>query len=753
MVSEYVDIGGCVISSNSLKLSRSRELASLLASGRLDFVQFIECRRSTNERKEVFETVVFEVEIERSQRYKNDIKRVERIAAQFSSADNYPNVLALRKDFPKVPHLNLQIEELPRSLCLYEQSWSEISLRWTPAKFIERIRTWLTETAKGTLHQDDQPLEPVLIGNGFQVILPADLFQDWQNSHAKQLQIGRATPEDDCRVFLTHHDPNAGGVSMLAICIKTEPRQQTAICKHPQNIAELQNLLAQVNCDLRGELCQAFDEISKELCWNRKLLIIVAFPLLRSEQEQIEITDIWAFISYKSIADVGIAIGKWEKMPGECLLGEMLRNAPDADGSDIPIEVVAPHYELTRDFAANANASQPDNSKIIAIGVGAIGSQIIRLLVQSGFGTWTIIDDDWLAPHNIARHVLSPIWIGWPKAQALVQELTKIFPSDPPPAAFTENVILASLDNKEFVQAIHAADLILDMSASVPVARYLANGLDATARRCSIFMNPSGTDLVMLLEDGERTLPLDSIEMQYYREVAFNERLVDHLQPPTDRTRYSRSCRDISSTIPTTLVALHSAIAAQAIKTISHNTVAQAVIWRTSGSPVQLQPIIVSLSPDNRQKIGDWTLVVNDHVLNQLAKQRIDKLPNETGGVLIGSYDLSQKIIYTVDVLPSPPDSEEWPTLYIRGSKGLAKEVARVTKLSGEQLEYVGEWHSHPNRCSCNPSSDDRKVFEWLTVNMSDAGLPALMVIVGEKQLSWHLGKISKKWEITNVRK
>jgi proteasome lid subunit RPN8/RPN11 len=80
--------------------------------------------------------------------------------------------------------------------------------------------------------------------------------------------------------------------------------------------------------------------------------------------------------------------------------------------------------------------------------------------------------------------------------------------------------------------------------------------------------------------------------------------------------------------------------------------------------------------------------------------------------------------------------SEEWPTVYIRGKNGLRAQVDRVTAVTGGQLEYVGEWHSHPDGCSCLPSDDDAKVFAWLTEHLADAGRPALMAIVGQNHAS-----------------
>jgi integrative and conjugative element protein (TIGR02256 family) len=128
-------------------------------------------------------------------------------------------------------------------------------------------------------------------------------------------------------------------------------------------------------------------------------------------------------------------------------------------------------------------------------------------------------------------------------------------------------------------------------------------------------------------------------------------------------------------------------------------------------------------------------------------------LPNETGGVLIGSFDQENRIAYLVDIIPSPPDSVEWPILYIRGCGGLEEEVTRIRARTDDQLQYVGEWHSHPDGRNTEPSEDDKKVFGWLAENAARDSNPPVMVIVGQKETRIFFASIEasvllkrKKW-------
>jgi integrative and conjugative element protein (TIGR02256 family) len=130
----------------------------------------------------------------------------------------------------------------------------------------------------------------------------------------------------------------------------------------------------------------------------------------------------------------------------------------------------------------------------------------------------------------------------------------------------------------------------------------------------------------------------------------------------------------------------------------------------------------------------NWSIRISSHAVHGMRYHRRRNLPNETGGVALGRIDSNRKIIYVATILASPPDSVQWPTAYIRGAQGLEEAVGRLNRLAGGDICYVGEWHSHPEGHSSEPSEDDRKAHRGITHEMGRAGLPGLVLIQGTAQ-------------------
>lgn len=132
MTIKYLEAPGTSIAKDNLKLPKARKVVSALES--LPFYNFVECRKISD--LIAAEVIVFDAEVQLGQKTLHDIRNTERIAIIFYENDEFmPEVLALREDFPQVPHVNLRPVEKPRSLCLYDQSYDDVKLRWTATFF------------------------------------------------------------------------------------------------------------------------------------------------------------------------------------------------------------------------------------------------------------------------------------------------------------------------------------------------------------------------------------------------------------------------------------------------------------------------------------------------------------------------------------------------------------------------------------------------------------------------------------------
>jgi integrative and conjugative element protein (TIGR02256 family) len=737
---DYLAISGEEIAGKALTVQRASRLYRALVDGDSPYARFMKAVRLRPDA----ECVIFDVEPEVGQAPINDIRRCERMAVVCTQADDtYPEALALRADFPVVPHINLRTDEFPRSLCLYEEPWSEVRLRWTAPVYVERIRRWLALTAEGALHAADQPLEPILAGGSGHLVLPTDLFVGNAGENPERLNIFCLSddPADNVFIAMRADRDNRNRLAFAATVLYAQPQPHGVIRRVPKTLADLHDLMLQAGLDLRGVLCERLIAWQLDPQLKASVLVIIAFlPKIRSEQGSVEATDICAFVTGKNIADLGHSLGIWDIKGGH--LGTIIGGG-QGSGDDVPIDMLDPMFALSRSLAARYNGLPPgDNTHVTAIGAGALGSQVMTKLIRAGFGKWKLIDRDFVLPHNVARHELTSPVVGYRKANAFAAWANSILEEPDVVTPIVADVLQPAAQSQAVAAALGEADIIADFSASVAVARRLASDKTAKGRRMSLFLNPTGTDFVLLAEDSERTSPLDFLEVLYYRAVATDPALAGHMDREEAPIRYARSCRDITSTVSEELVGLHSAIASRALRSTAAADAAAIRIWRAD-KHLQVRLIEVGATRRIEVDFGEWLICTDSILHDKIHQLRAARLPNETGGVLIGHVDSERRIIFIVDALPSPPDSREWPTVYIRGAVGLRDQVEEIQRKTATMLQYVGEWHSHPNGYSCCPSADDKKAFVWLTERMAVEDYPAVMLIEGNQERRWYLGQMA----------
>ena len=716
-------------------IAKARELVQLLQEAALPFVSFSNATR----RADGWELVQVEVEPEVPTFPVNDIRFSESIAVEFDPADrSQPSAITLRSDFPSVPHTYVAAEDEHLRLCLFDGPYPEQRLRWTASGYLRQLHNWLSKTATGTLHQPDQPVEPFLPGSPAQVVLPSQLFEA-DYSLGQQALLLDILPRNAPPGFTyvarrqgkdVRYEPHLKKCN--ALVFETIPQTQGSLTHNPVNLFQLQELLRAMDSDLfqtfKGSLRDWIIKQEEDL--EECVLVVLRIPVRRSDDDAPEMIEVRAFQVAGSARELGESLGFLGKIDG--VFGALLSESSATSRSqDVVLVPLNPVRDLTRQHAQILSGTQclPD-LRILAVGAGALGSQILLNLVRGGFGTWTVIDRDVLLPHNLVRHALPGSYVGFEKAGSLAHFVNGLHKDGQTVDSLDADVLTDPITD-EMRPKLDASDVFVDFSASLAVARWLTLDAPGDSRRISVFLNPQGTELVLMAEDQARSMRLDQIEAQYYRAIIERKEFAEHLRDSSERLRYGRTCRDVTSTLPQDMVALFSGIAARALKERIANPESSLAVWQISANQSVSYRSIELVEPVEFH-CGDWQINTDKRTLRKMHDLRQHALPNETGGVLLGYPDHLHRMLYVVDALSSPQDSEEWPTSYIRGCDGLGEAVDGVASRTAGEVGYLGEWHSHPDNSPCEPSSADLEFLSWLTDHMFRDGMPALMAIVCE---------------------
>lgn len=109
-------------------------------------------------------------------------------------------------------------------------------------------------------------------------------------------------------------------------------------------------------------------------------------------------------------------------------------------------------------------------------------------------------------------------------------------------------------------------------------------------------------------------------------------------------------------------------------------------------------------------------LFVNANFLKGLYEHSMRYYPEEFGGILVGYYSLSQQTAFIEDTI-LPQTFTRSKVHFERSSQGLKNELEELNNRQ-PSLEYLGEWHTHPN-CSNQPSITDKKAMKKIANSRS----------------------------------
>lgn len=709
-----------------------------------------------------------------------DIKVRERLALVYTP-DKLPEVRALRAGFPILPHMNHVLPGEPASLCLYADTWQSLKRTWTPQKHLHCILWWLTESAKGTLHRDDQSLEPLYFESPFEIVLPPDFdeksedpnlvlipqairverpplnfkvvrcsFQDKKSISTQETMkskvpkvtligvpsgkyraVGPLLVPQEC-----HENKRPPNFSILAI---TCPSIVHGIIEqYPRTLGELNDQMMSRGGSILESLKNVIQEKAHGGIGHEDLsecLLILSMQLQRTADAQPEKKYKQAFQIVSDLAGLGEKMGalsagpdsKWYPIP---IIGGGAVETK-ADWHEIKIWPIEVKTAITKDLAqvaSDVDLLTADFKGVLA-GVGALGSSMAEMWSKEHWGTWSFIDPDIVKSHNIIRHIARDFHVGAFKTD-VVKDMVTFNYQDDYYHAVSIPISANDFHSAAVRETISKADFLVDATTTIEIPRDLAQK-DDVPRSVSVFLTPTGRGSALLMESVDRSLRLDALEAQYYRAIISEDWGKEHLEGHKGSIRVGAGCRDASAIISYEAIQLHAAVLTRQVRLLRDEAAARIRVW--SGDPITgaIAAYTIPVCDSGRFKCGDWHVIMDTGMREKLYEFRRSHLPEETGGIILGYIDQKLAHIYVVDVLSAPADSEADLTGFTRGVQGLRAALDEVCQWTAGIVGYIGEWHSHPEFTSAYPSSIDRTLIKELADALELDGQPALMIIVG----------------------
>ncbi|WP_018990858.1 ThiF family adenylyltransferase [Aromatoleum toluclasticum] len=752
MENEFLELPGfSSVAAESLTSRRSHSL--LVAIERNKDFALVEVLRNGDEVALWQDALVVDVECHGvPSRNRHGIRFRERLAILLSAdGDGLPDIRALRADFPRLMHENVVPDGDPTSLCLYFEPKRAVLRTWTAENFLRRIQWWLESSASDALHAADQPVEQPFFASPYELVLP------WNFEQLRE--------DPSCRFIVTRADARADGkfTSFLHGVSTQHVEANEAIAyfeltlppvthgfrdHHPPTLGELADVLTERGFGLLDALRKTLDKrITSDgvaITDDDKLaVILLRIPVCREEEALPESVQIKAFAVLVGGLQLGWDTGAYMEHAGKAYRNvSILQAADDTEAwRRHPIFAMEVHQFNTRAAARRQSGIEDEGPAGTLIGVGSLGSSMLDMWARSGWGAWTVVDNDHVKPHNLSRHSAFAGHVGRPKVVA-ARELFDAATNGAGTLEVLEvDACTTSCDKLE--AALRDQELVVDCSTTLDYPR-LASRRDGLARHVSVFITPSGNDAVLMAEDGARTIRLGTLEAQYYRAAINNPWGETHLVGHAGTFWSGAGCRDISLVMPYWRVLSHASTLAEHVRNVTQTQGAAIRIWRHEPESGATSAFRLEPEPEIRLSFGELDLFLDEGLRKKLYSMRSAAFPNETGGVLLGYYDLNVGMVVLVDALPAPPDSRGSPQGFERGVAGVKEAVVQARERTGMVVGYVGEWHSHPPGSRAKPSSDDLVQLGYLASGMAEEGLPAVQLIAGEQEIAVLRGDLAR---------
>ena len=656
----------------------------------------------------------------------------------------------------RLPHLTLMGPALPAIFCLHRGNFDDWMAERTIFHLVKRVRDWLCDAACNRLIPPGDGWEPIRIESyGGVSIYSASELQQYVQERSKSTngKEGFSLLRYKLSSRITD-DPLAGSASnaieVVEIVARKDANQVASQVRKLNKRYDTQQptdrfLLGMLIWTAEDNICDSyFADIPTTLPqlsqWGGNLGLPINRALDRYQRKRYQL--------FNGIPII-LAIRRPSNLIGDTSDIELVNLVICSDeGAVFPMRNISP---LTTEKAQLISGIERlDCPNILAVGCGALGSKIEMHLARAGLTNMTLVDHDVLLPHNLVRHSLLADRVSNNKADALREEIDHMYRGQAEVTAVQANGIDILRGNKK--HPLNQYTWLIDTTASKAFEQALIDcqQLDGI-RVVRAEIAHRGQIGMMSIEGSERNPRLDDIkvylstlacEQDYLSDWLKAGRTAEKLDLQVDEIPIGMGCHTDTMVLADDAISFHAALMSTSFKhqitQASDEGYLQLSFLGHDGDVSRQEIPVPTVEIFQANNDDFWEIRVAKPVKQEILKSVAESAPNETGGILMGNVNPNHKVVHVTKVLPPPPDSRSTPYMFERGVNDIPDTVRRIQSRTGGLIDYVGEWHSHPNGGG-QMSEQDQIAARQLQDILKSSGRPVHIMIATPTNLHSHV--------------
>jgi molybdopterin/thiamine biosynthesis adenylyltransferase len=329
------------------------------------------------------------------------------------------------------------------------------------------------------------------------------------------------------------------------------------------------------------------------------------------------------------------------------------------------------------------------NSKVLIIGNGAIGSSLSNILVRGGLRRLSLIDFELIDSGNICRSVYDFCDVGMPKTGKLVDKLRLLSPFiDVDIPADFKLVLSSSPDYTKVYDVLTKYDVIFDCTANNEVIQMLSDfNLENTIYYLSV--SNKAKQMVCVTNMDNKNMIERRNQMLHsfgnFKEAEFREGT--GCWHPT----FEASFFDINQLLNYTISKINSQFKIG---------IPNSFYATFTGESIHPSEDVHFIQPKLNLR-----LTIESQVLKRVEGLARKYFPHEFGGILIGSYLKGFNEAVISDIITTDKFKSS-PVNFQPDNKELNKKLKKLHSEFEGKIEYLGDWHSHPDSSNCYSNED-----------------------------------------------